>query len=66
MSYDDALTEWIDAGNVLVLFKNSIGSYTALSAFTNDIPDVVESRITDDFSPTDATYRLIKKMKRKR
>jgi hypothetical protein len=67
----DDCRKLLDSGHMIVLYCNQMGSYTAavVSAATQQIvgeemeamPDD-SKRLTDDFTPSDALYRLTEKL----
>ena len=68
-SADDCM-KLLDAGKVIFLFKNGLGSYTAVTddnieAIAHRINDegdmMMDNRTTDDFTPSQALYRLTEK-----
>lgn len=63
----DECKKLLDNGWAIVLFGNGIGSYTAIAVAPHDAEclDAVpkfESRLTDDFEPSQALYRLTEKV----
>ncbi len=58
----------LDNGHIVILFRSDMGSYTALALsqeecyqFNDLVESVAEGRITDDFTPSQALYRLTEK-----
>jgi len=60
MARDDALAEFLEDDKVLSIFKNELGTYTAM--VTGSPPITSEDKTIDDFHPTDAIYALMRKM----
>jgi len=70
MSKVDDLMKLLDNGVAVSIFKNDLGSYTAIAhnmeqsiiweELLEDQFD--ESQITDDFTPEKALYRLVEKV----
>ncbi len=59
----DECKKLLDNGHTIVLFKNELGSYTALDFAAGvdlDLPQ--HSEVTDDFEPSQALYRLTEKV----
>jgi len=65
---DDCM-KLLDNGYVILLFSNGIGSYTAVAVNADEADGIMpchcddfdEWRITDDFTPSKALYRLVEK-----
>jgi hypothetical protein len=60
----DECKKLLDNGWGVVLYKNDLGSYTAIAVPLEDLPPVntEENHITDDFTPSKALYRLTEKV----
>lgn len=55
----------LDSGFTIQIFKNDIGSYTAVACKGDELlydAQEDDSRITDDFTPAKALYRLTEKV----
>lgn len=70
---DDALQRILDSGSRIVLFRNRLGSYTALVTETDEQAGLVEDavqlarevgpHITDRFSPSEAVQAIAEKLR---
>ena len=61
----DDCKKLLDNGWTVALFKNDLGSYTAVAARdwqTIEEAMEIESQVTDDFEPSQALYRLTEKV----
>lgn len=60
----DSCAKLLDNGWSITLFKNEIGTYSAVATKgdEDDIDELSEGRITDDFTPSKAVCRLTEKM----
>lgn len=56
----------LDRGRAIVLFRNQLGSYTAAAIGVEEAVsatcELPERLITDDFTPSDALYRIVEKV----
>lgn len=60
---DDCM-KLLDAGFIIMLRANQMGSYTAVAVRPGEeVVDAIEDdrRVTDDFTPSQALYRLTEK-----
>ncbi len=61
----DDVQKLLDSGWAVMLYANQMGSYTAVAMKSGQSPEEaieIDRQITDDFTPSQALYRLTEKV----